>query len=426
MGNRIGYSAQNSRKRNVELRRKDSAEFNETCEAFRNLDQLPVEVIIKIFGYLPFEDILSLRKVSKGFYDASKCPTFCDKVKFKITELSKETFEKFEHMLKLKQSKITLDIRDLPVAEIKYFMPYFNDVVDISISLRHLKHVSMHCDNLYRLTVRLNVSAKQNYKDAFLCIGKLNSLNKLILEGDYQSENVGFSETKRNCQKALALKMCSISALKYSRGVVTKIEFRYVPFTFKHQDCDQEFRTSFMFANHIKSWCFTGYNIMDKVIHLPKSIKKLEIIRGSMAKFDLNHTDINTLILNETNFDIDRHDRRDYPDIETLELHKIYLDSFEHREIYFPNLQNLTVVAPVLTEKLLFSDRDECDLFKGFKLSLKRLTLISVKGVDFRKLGLILFSFLLLTDLCFINVSGIPSEFLDVWESRLNVIVVRR
>ena len=119
-----------------------------------------------------------------------------------------------------------------------------------------------------------------------------------------------------------------------------------------------------------------------------------------MAKFDLNHTDINTLILNETNFDIDRHDRPDYPDIETLELHKIYLDSFEHREIYFPNLQNLTVVAPVLTEKLLFSDRDECDLFKGFKLSLKRLTLISVKGVDFRKLGLILFSFLLLTDLC--------------------------
>ena len=102
------------------------------------------------------------------------------------------------------------------------------------------------------------------------------------------------------------------------------------------------------------------------------------------------------------------------------------MNSFETREICFPNLQNLTIVAPVLTKRLLFSDPDERDFLKGFISSLKQLTLISVKGVDFRELGLILDCFLSLTDLCFINVSGIPSEFLNVWENRLNVVVIRR
>ena len=145
-----------------------------------------------------------------------------------------------------------------------------------------------------------------------------------------------------------------------------------------------------------------------------------------MKKFDLNHTDVNTLILKETHFDIDRRGRRDYPDIKTLELHKIFLNLFETREIHFPNLHNLTIVAPVLTKRLLFSDPDERDFLKGFISSLKQLTLISVKGVDFRELSLILDCFLSLTDLCFINVSGIPSEFLNVWENRLNVVVIRR
>ena len=102
------------------------------------------------------------------------------------------------------------------------------------------------------------------------------------------------------------------------------------------------------------------------------------------------------------------------------------MNSFETREICFPNLQNLTIVAPVLTKRLLFSDPDERDFLKGFISSLKQLTLISVKGVDFRELSLILDCFLSLTDLCFINVSGIPSEFLNVWENRLNVVVIRR
>ena len=52
-------------------------------------------------------------------------------MKFKITKLSKETFEKFEHMLKLRQSKTTLDIRNLTTRKIKFFMPYFSDFVDI-------------------------------------------------------------------------------------------------------------------------------------------------------------------------------------------------------------------------------------------------------------------------------------------------------
>ena len=145
-----------------------------------------------------------------------------------------------------------------------------------------------------------------------------------------------------------------------------------------------------------------------------------------MTKFNLDHTDVNTLILKETNFNIDRRGRRDYPDIKTLELHKIFLNLFETREIHFPNLHHLTIVAPVLTKRLLLSDPDERDFLRGFIPSLKQLTLISVKGVDFRELGLILDCFLSLTDLCFINVSGIPSEFLNVWENRLNVVVIRR
>ena len=60
-------------------------------------------------------------------------------MKFKITKLSKETFEKFEHMLKLRQSKTTLDIRNLTTRKIKFFMPYLSDFVDISISLKDLK-----------------------------------------------------------------------------------------------------------------------------------------------------------------------------------------------------------------------------------------------------------------------------------------------
>ena len=148
--------------------------------------------MIKIIDYLSFADILNLRKVSKGFYNASKCAIFCDKIKFKITKISKKTYEKFEHMLKLRQSKITLDIRNLTMRKIKFFMPYFIDVVDISISLKDLEEVWRHCENLYRLTVKLNVSTKQNYKDTFLCIRNLRSLNELILEGEHDR----FEETK--------------------------------------------------------------------------------------------------------------------------------------------------------------------------------------------------------------------------------------
>ena len=76
--------------------------------------------------------------------------------------------------------------------KIKYFVPYFRDVVDISISLKDLGEVFRHCSNRRRLTLKLNVSTKQNYKDAFLCIRNLGNLNKLILEGEHDR----FEETK--------------------------------------------------------------------------------------------------------------------------------------------------------------------------------------------------------------------------------------
>ena len=432
MGNLIGYSVEANRKRNVNLQCKSLLDSDNTLNTSRNLDQLPMEIIMKIFGYLSFKDILNLRKVSKGFYNASKCALFCDKIKFKITKLSKKSFKKLEHMLKLRQSKVTLDIQDLPIGKFKYFMPYFNDITDISVSLQHLEKVCRHCDNLYRLTVKLNVSVTQNYKDAFLCIRNLRNLNELILEGEYDR----LKQTRRNYQNVLASKMLSISALKYSEGVVTKIRFRYVCWTVKppgfrrrlETSCDEELWKSIRSANHINSWSFTFHYDTDKVIPLPESIIKLEIIRGSFIKFDLNRTKVNTLILNETNFDISRYDRRVYPDIQTLDLRKMDLRSIFYRRLSFPNLENLTIELPDcdLTGGLLFSDLDECNFLRKFKSTLKRLTLASVDKVNYTKLGWILNSFLSLTNLCFINVSDIPSEFLDAWETRLNIIVTRR
>ena len=431
MGNLIAYSAQKNGKRIVNLQSKNIFESDNTFNPSRNLNQLPMEIIMKIFGYLSFKDILNLRKVSKCFYNASKCALFCDKIKFKITKLSRKTFKNLELMLNLRQSKIKLDIQDLPVGKIRYFMPYYTDVLDISISLEHLEKVCRQCDNLYRLTVRLNVSVTQNYKDAFLCIRNLRNLNELILEGECNR----LKET-RNYQNVLALKMLLISALNYSEGVVSNIVFRHVCWTVKTPDlrqgletpCDEELWKSLRNANHINSWSFTFHYDTDKVIPLPKSIKKLEIVRGSFIKFDLNRTKVNTLILNKTNFDISRYDRRNYPDIQTLELRKMYLRSLNYRRLSFPNLENLTIELPDsdFTGGLLFSDLDECNFLRRFKSTLKRLTLASVGKVNYTKLGLILNSFLSLTNLCFINVGGIPSEFLDAWESRLKIIVIRR
>ena len=164
-----------------------------------------------------------------------------------MTKLSKENFVKLEYMLKLGQSKITLDIRDLPLRKIKYFKPYFSNVSDISITLKHLEDVCRHCDNLYRLMVKLNVSANQNYKDAFSCILNMHNINELILEDDCDR----LEKRKLNYQQALALKMLSISALKNSKGVVTKIKFRSVCLAFNHHEWDSELRQVFTNANHI-------------------------------------------------------------------------------------------------------------------------------------------------------------------------------
>ena len=204
--------------------------------------------------------------------------------------------------------------------------------------------------------------------------------------------------------------------MKYSQDVVTKIRFRYVCWASEHHDWDEELWKSIRGANHISSWSFTLHPDTYKVIPLPESIMKLEIFRGSLIKVNLNQTRVNTLILNETNFDISRYDRQDYPDIQTLELRKMYLKSLINRRPSFPNLENLTIESPDsdLTERLIFSDLDERNFLGRFRLTLKCLTLVSVDNIDYTKLGLILSKFLLLTNLCFVNVSGIPSEFLIV------------
>ena len=149
---------------------------------------------------------------------------------------------------------------------------------------------------------------------------------------------------------------------------------------------------------------------------------------GSLIKVNLNQTRVNTLILNETNFDISRYDRRDYPDIQTLELCKMYLKSLIFMTLSFPNIENLITKSPDsdLTGRLIFSDLDKCIFLGRFKSILRCFTLVSVDNIDNTKLGMILSKFLLLRNLCFINVSGIPSEFWDARETSLNLIVIRR
>ena len=137
--------------------------------------------------------------------------------------------------------------------------------------------------------------------------------------------------------------MLSVSALKYSQGVLTKLGFSYVCWAFEHDNWDEELWKSIRSANHINSWSFTLHHDTYRVIPLPESIMKLEIVCGPLIKFNLNQTRVNTLILNETNFAISRYDRQNYPDIQTLELRKMYLKSLIYRRLSFPNLENLTI-----------------------------------------------------------------------------------
>ena len=207
--------------------------------------------------------------------------------------------------------------------------------------------------------------------------------------------------------------MLSVSALKCSQGVLNKLGFRYVCWAFEHDDWDEELWKSIRSANHINSWSFTLHHDTYRVVPLPESIMKLEIVCEPLIKVNLNQTRVNTLILNETNFAISRYDRQDYPDIQTLELRKMYLKSLIYRRLSFPNLENLTIDSPDsdLTGRLLFSYFDERNFLRRFKSALKCLTLVSVDNIDYTKLGLILSKFLLLTNLCFINISGIHLNF---------------
>ena len=344
-----------SRKTNIKLQPKTLAEINQTCKTTENLDHLPVEIIMKIFEYLLFGDILNLRKIAKGFYNASKCAIFCNKIKFKICKLSKGTSEQLENMLKPVQSKITLAIQDLPMAKMKYLLPYFSNVADILISLTHLEEVNRHCNDLHRLTVKLNVSAKQNYKDykdAILCIRNLHSLSDLVLEVEGHrflgSSSLRSSEltsvlNHRYKQKVLALAILLISALKYSQFLITKLELKSIPLSFDRYHCNLDLRKVFIKANHIKNWSFTECNDINRPIPLPKSATKLVISRGSFLEFDLSQTEVNTLILNETNFDISRYYNRGYPHVKTLKLRKVCLKSLINNRFSFSNLENLTI-----------------------------------------------------------------------------------
>ena len=111
------------------------------------------------------------------------------------------------------------------------------------------------------------------------------------------------------------------------------------------------------------------------MIPLPKKVIKLEIICGSLMNFNINYIEVNTLILNETNFD--RQYRQDYPNIKTLELRKLCLGYLAYMGLSFPNLESLTVESPdpEIRRGLLFSDLDEFIFLECSKSSLKCLTL---------------------------------------------------
>ena len=106
----------------------------------------------------------------------------------------------------------------------------------------------------------------------------------------------------------------------------------------------------------------------------------------------------------------------------------MYLKSLIFMRLSFPNIENLITKSPDsdLTGRLIFSDLDKCIFLGRFKSILRCFTLVSVDNIDNTKLGMILSKFLLLRNLCFINVSGIPSEFWDARETSLNLIVIRR
>ena len=191
--------------------------------------------------------------------------------------------------------------------------------------------------------------------------------------------------------------------------------------SFDRYHCNLDLRKVFIKANHIKNWSFTECNDINRPIPLPKSATKLEISRGPFLEFDLSQTEVNTLILNETNFDISRYYNRDYPHVKILKLRKVCLKSLINNRFSFSNLENLTIESSGR-----FSFMDTLSFLNRFKSSLKSLTLVSVDPVDYSQLGLTLDLFLVLTDLCFINTSIIPSDFLDAHESRLKVTVMRR
>ena len=389
----------------------------------RNLEDLPVELISTIFHYLRKEDILNARKVSKKLYNASKGPLFYNQVKFQITTLSGKDKPYLKKMFKQSVSRIPLDIRFLPTDEIKYLLPYFGAIEDVSIDLKDLPEICVNCNNLRRLTVRFDVRLPIEHREAFSCIQRLKNLEKLLLEDELGNDEDDISGKSyffklENSKNHLRRKLLLMSALKYSRGTVTNMEFiGLVLPMYPHEKEDEELQQIIHSSDHIKYWNFVNFSTTRNVMILPSSNIYLKIRGGSWYDFNLHYALVETLVLNKTDCLNMEKGRKDYPDVKTLELHNMSLQGFADKQLSFPNLENLVIGSPASFSTDLFFE----NFIPLFKSSIKKLTLISFNGINDIKLDMILAQCVLLTDIILIGMDNISTEFLITLKTHNNL-----
>ena len=400
----------------------------ETFESqLRNLEDLPVELISTIFHYLLKEDILNVRKVSKKLYNASKGPLFYKQIKFQIATLSEKDKPYLKNMFKQSVSLIPLDIRFLPTGQIKYLLPYFGVIEDISIDLKDLPEICVNCKSLRRLTVRFDVCLSIEHREAFSCIQRLKNLEKLLLEdelGNNEDDISGKSYLFKleNSTNHLRRKLLLMSALKYSRGTVRNIEFIGLIFPVHNNEKeDKELQQIIHSSNHIKYWNFVNFSTSRNVMVLPSSKIYLKIRGGIWYDFNLHYALVETLILNKTDCLRMEKGRKDYPDVKTLELHNMSLQGFADKQLSFPNVENLVIGSPASFSTRLFFE----NFIPLFKSSIKKLTLISFNGINDIKLDMILEQCVLLTDLILIGMKNISREFLITLKTHSNLNIRR-
>lgn len=393
----------------------------------RNLEDLPVELISMIFHYLLKEDILNVRKVSKKLYNASKGPLFYNQVKFQIATLSEKDKPYLKKMFKQSGSCVPLDIRFLPTNEIKYLLPYFGVIEDISIDLKDLPEICVKCNSLRRLTVRFDVRLPIEHREAFSCIQRLKHLEKLLLEdelGNDEDDISGKSYFLRleKPDDHLRRKLLLMSALKYSRGTVRNMEFIGLVLPMHtHEKEDKELQEIIHSSDHIKYWNFVNFSSTRNVMVLPKSNIYLKIRGGNWYDFNLHYALVETLVLNKTDCLRVEEGRKDYPDVKTLELHNMTLQAFADKQLSFPNVENLVIGSPLGFSTDLFFE----NFIPLFQSSVKKLTLISFNGINDVKLDMILEQCVLLTDLILIGMNNISTEFLITLKTHSNLNVRR-